>query len=75
MSTTIYYKKYIDKYFKNDKYNLLNLNQKKYFLLCGTCYWMASTIPAIKDIGRIRFKKCPVCTNKVNRFLICDENF
>ena len=29
---TIEYKKYIEKYFKNDKYNFLRFNQKKYFL-------------------------------------------
>ena len=74
-STTIYYKKHIEKYFKNDKYNILQLNQKKYFLLCENCFWMASTIPSKKVIHPIRYKKWPVCVNKVNRFLICDESF
>ena len=72
MSTTkVYYKKHIKKY---SKYSILNLNQKKYFLLCKNCFWMASTIPVLKDISMIQYKKCPVCINKeVNRFLICDE--
>ena len=69
---SIDYKKYIEKYYKNDKYNQLNF-RKKYFLICENCLWMASTIPAIKDISRIRPKKCPICVNKVDRFLICDE--
>jgi hypothetical protein len=68
---SIDYKKYIEKYYKNDKYNQLNFRQK-YFLICENCFWMASTIPAINDISRIRHKKCPICVSKVNRFLICD---
>jgi hypothetical protein len=74
-STIIYYKKHIEKNFKNDKYKILHFNHKKYFLLCENCLWMASTIPAIKNISSLRFKKCPICINKVNRFLICDESF
>ena len=69
------YKKYVEKYFKNDKYDTLSFNQKKYFLICESCFWMASTIPSIKDISRIRHKKCPYCKNRINRFLICEECF
>ncbi len=73
---TIDYKKYVERYFKNDKYyNTLSFNQKRYFLICENCFWMASTIPSVKDIFRLRHKKCPVCVNNVNRFLICDESF
>lgn len=72
---TIDYKKYIEKYFKNDKYNILNFNQKKYFLICESCFWMASTLPSIRHMDRLRHKKCPVCKNNVNRFLICEDNF
>lgn len=74
-STNISYKKYVEKYFKNDKYNVLNFNQKKYFLICENCFWMASTIPSIKDISRLWHTKCPLCINKVYRFLICEESF
>ena len=74
-SATIDYKKYVEKYFKNDKYDALSFNQKKYFLICESCFWMASTIPCIKDISRIRHKKCPNCKNRINRFLICEECF
>jgi len=72
---TIDYNKYIEKYFKKDKYNILNFNQKKYFLICESCLWMASTTPYIKDISRLRHKNCPVCESRINRFLICEESF
>ncbi len=71
---TIDYNKYIKKDFKNDNYNILSFNQKKYFLICESCFWMASTIPSIKGIGRLRHKKCPVCESRLNRFLICEES-
>ena len=75
MSATIFYKKYVEGHFKTDKYNILNLKHKKYFLLCGTCYWMASTLPSLSEIRLIKYKKCPICVNAVYRFLICDEPF
>lgn len=75
MSATIFYKKYVEEHFKKDKYNILNLKHKKYFLLCGTCYWMASTLPSLSEIRLIKYKKCPICVNAVYRFLICDEPF
>ena len=75
MSATIFYKKYVEEHFKKDKYNILNLKHKKYFLLCGTCYWMASTLPSLSEIRSIKYKKCPICVNDVYRFLICDEPF
>jgi hypothetical protein len=58
-----------------ETYNILNFNQKRYFLMCENCFWMASTLPSVKDISRLRHKKCPVCVNNVNRFLICEESF
>ena len=73
--TSLYYKKNVEKYFKNDGYGIFNFNQKKYFLICENCFWMASTMPIIKDIDRLRHKRCPVCEDKINRFLICDESF
>ena len=69
------YKKYVEKYSKKDKYDFFNFNHKKYFLICENCYWMASTIPYIKNISRLRHKKCPVCESRINRFLICNESF
>ena len=73
--STIHYNKYIEKYFKKDKYNILHFNEKKYFLICESCFWMASTIHSIKYISGIPHKKCPVCENNVDRFLICEESF
>lgn len=74
MSSTIFFhKKYVEKYFKNDRYSIHTFNQK-YFLICESCFWMASTIPSIKDIGRLRHKKCPICESRLNRFLICEES-
>ena len=75
MSATIHYKNYPKELFKNDKFNVLNFGNKKYFLLCGTCYWMASTLPNLSEIPSIKYKKCPICVNDVYRFLICDEPF
>lgn len=75
MSSTIFlHKKYVEKYFKSDRYGILAFNQKN-FLICESCFWMASTIPSIKDMDRLRHKKCPLCESKLNRFLICEESF
>ena len=75
MSATIHYKNYPEGLFKDDKFNVLNFGNKKYFLLCGTCFWMASTLPSLSNISLIRHKECPICVNDVYRFLICDESF
>jgi len=74
-STTISYKKHVEEWLINDKYDIINFGHKKYFLLCGTCFWMASTLPNLSNIRPIRYKKCPICVNDVYRFLICDESF
>ena len=75
MSSTIYYKKYVEWHFKNGENDRLEFKYKKYFLLCGTCCWMASTLPIISEISSIKYKKCPICTNDVYKYLICDESF
>jgi len=67
--------KKIEEYYTTLKNNLLNIQQKKYFLICESCLWMASTIHSIKDISRLRHKKCPLCESRLNRFLICEETF
>lgn len=59
----IHYENYVQDY---------NLKQNKFFLLCGNCLWMASTISTLSDLCLIRYKKCPICIDKVYRFLICD---
>jgi hypothetical protein len=70
MLATILYKKDIEKYNQNLKYYKFISMQKKYFLLCGDCYWMASTLPHSIEHPLIRYKKCPICKNKLDRFLI-----
>jgi hypothetical protein len=35
----------IEKYGQNFKYDKKYPLQKKYFLICGGCFWMASTLP------------------------------
>lgn len=75
MSSSIYYKKSVNKYYQKLKYSIIDLKYKKYFLICGTCFWMASTLPVLKEINMIQYKKCPICVNDVYRFLICDDSF
>ncbi len=66
MLNTIYYNKDVEKHNRKFKYNTLSSIQKKYFLLCGDCFWMASTLPNPLDYPLIRYKKCPNCKNKVD---------
>lgn len=70
MSSTILYKKDIEEH----SLKLLNCKfvpiQKRYFLLCEGCFWMASTLPNSLDYPLGHYKKCPICKNKVYRFQI-----
>jgi hypothetical protein len=50
--------------------NGLTLIQKKYFLLCGNCFWMASTLRHPSDYPVIHLKKCPVCKSRVDTYPI-----
>jgi hypothetical protein len=70
MLSTILYKKDIEKNNEYLKYYKFISLQKKYFLLCGDCYWMASTLPHPIEHPLVRYKKCPVCKNKLDRFQI-----
>ena len=45
MLSTIYYNKDVEKHTQNFKYTDVFSIQKKYFLLCEDCFWMASTLP------------------------------
>jgi hypothetical protein len=70
MLSTILYKKDTVKNSQNIiNYKFISL-QKKYFLLCGDCYWMASTLPHPIEHPLVRYKKCPICKNKLDRFQI-----
>ena len=74
-STTFYYRDSVEGYFKKHTYNIIDFGQKRYFLLCKNCFWMATTMPAFSNIRKIKYKKCPLCVNDTDRFLICDESF
>lgn len=74
-STTFSYRNSIEGYFKKYTYNIFNLKQQRYFLLCNNCFWMATTIPTFSSIQKIKYKKCPLCANDTDRFLICHESF
>ena len=75
--SSINYESYVKEQHPKPKRNVINhiINQRqtKYFLLCGKCLWMASTIPTLSDLCLIRHKKCPICVDRVYRFLICDD--
>jgi rubrerythrin len=60
----------IEKNNQNFKYIKNSQLQKKYFLICGECFWMASTLPRSLNYPMIRYKKCPICKNKVDNFQI-----
>ena len=65
----------IEKYDHNFKYNKIYQIRKKYFLLCGNCFWMSSTLPHILDYPLVYFKNCPSCLHKVDVFPIPKEYF
>jgi hypothetical protein len=44
--------------------------QKKYFLICGGCCWMASTLQQPPDNLSNSYKKCPTCENVLDRISI-----
>ena len=60
----------IERYNQNFKYDNKFRLQKKYFLICEGCYWMASTLPSSLGYPMIRYKKCPICKNRVDNFQI-----
>ncbi len=70
MLSTILYKKDIEKHNQKFIYCKFVPIQKKYFLLCEDCFWMASTLSNLLDYPLTHYKKCPICKNKVDRFQI-----
>ena len=49
--------------------------QQKYFLLCYSCFWMASTLRCHTINNRfIIIKKCPVCQNNTGMFTTPNSN-
>ena len=70
MLSNILYNKDIERHNQKIKYNKLSPIQKKYFLLCEGCFWMASTLRHTLDYSLNRYRKCPICKNKVEIFPI-----
>jgi hypothetical protein len=70
MLSTIFYNIDVEKQNQKLKYYKFISLQKKYFLLCGDCFWMASTLPHPVDYPLFRYKKCPICKYKVDVFQI-----
>ena len=54
------------------KNNLISIEQKKYFLMCKSCFWMASTLSYFKSINNLSsiYRQCPRCENKIDKFTI-----
>jgi len=47
--------------------------QKNYFLICESCFWMASTLNYFKSINNLSssiYRECPLCENKIDQFTI-----
>ena len=46
--------------------------QQNYFLICESCFWMASTLNyfRLNNISLTIYKECPICKNKTDRFAI-----
>jgi hypothetical protein len=72
MLTSFYYNKEVEKHSQNLKYAKFSYSSKdkKYFLICEDCFWMASTIQHPSEYPLISYRKCPICKNKVDRFQI-----
>jgi hypothetical protein len=70
MLSTILYNKDIEKHNQNLKYYILPPIQKKYFLLCENCFWMASALRYTLNYPSNSYKRCPICKNKVDIFPI-----
>lgn len=60
----------------NNRYDSVDLKQQQeenYFLICESCFWMASTLSHIKSnniLPTTIYKECPVCESKIDRFSI-----
>jgi hypothetical protein len=52
------------------KLNRIYSLKKKYFLLCGDCFWMSSTLAHSSDEQLTKYKKCPLCESKIDRLSI-----
>jgi len=61
-------------YTQNLTYDTPIQNQQKCFLMCNSCFWMASTLQHYHHHSSNNHftisKECPICENKIDRFSI-----
>ena len=50
--------------------NRLYFRKLRYFLICQNCFWMASALSVLPYEHDAYLKKCPVCNDRINMFLI-----
>jgi len=62
-------KKIGGEYYTALKKNLISIEQKKYFLMCKSCFWMASTLSYLKSINNLWHinRQCPMCKKQINK--------
>lgn len=65
----------VAEYAHGDNYETIDeLQQQKqnYFLICESCFWMASTLSHLKvnDNSPAIYKECPICESKIDGFSI-----
>lgn len=70
--STTYYNETKKKYSQKVKRDVRDLMRHNYFLLCNNCLWMASMLSNFPSKYLGDYKHCPICFNKMNRFLICE---
>ncbi len=73
MSYNILYKKRIEESNKKFKYTKVFPTFEKYFLLCGSCFWMASTLPHSSNVYAKYLNRCPNCKDWLDKFLISND--
>ncbi len=69
MSTTYYNETKVKDSQKPDE-NVVDLNRQNYYLLCSECLWMASMLSSFPSKYLEQHHNCPVCSNRISRFLI-----
>ncbi len=54
----------------------LQQQKQNYFLICQSCFWMASTLSHLKlnNNSPAFYKECQICESKIDEFSILDLN-
>jgi hypothetical protein len=56
--------KKIDQSFKN------KIGKKKYFLMCGNCFWMTSTLYILPNKNKPNYSACPICAYRIHNYFV-----